>query len=42
MAANSKPKKVKVKIASTCYPDTSDFNKASMHRKQQLDKMILS
>jgi hypothetical protein len=38
--AAQKKKKSKVRIMSTVYPDTEDFNQAAEHRHQELNKLL--
>lgn len=39
--ANTPKRKSRIKVMSTCHPDTTDFNAAAMHRKKELDKMLM-
>jgi hypothetical protein len=40
-SANQPKKQQKLRIASTCHPDIQDFNQAAIHRKRELDKIIM-
>jgi hypothetical protein len=41
VAAHTKRPKSRVRVKSTCYPDTTDFNEAAQHQRKELLKLTM-